>query len=394
MKPLSNLISQIPASLTLAVNDRAKALQAAGKDVIALAGGDPDFKTPDHIIEAAFTAMHEQRATNYPAPMIGIVPALEAIAGKMARDNDVHIADPRHQIIITPGGKWALYLALSAVTNPGDEILLLEPYWVSYPAMVKLTGGTAVTISLDPDDNFRVTAEQLCAHLSPRTKAIMVNTPCNPSGRVLTAAEIEAICQVAREADLYVISDEIYEKLVFDGRQHLSLAAQPGMAGRTLTINGLSKAYAMTGWRLGWLVANPDIIKVATRLNSQAVSCAATFTMHACVAALNGPQKAISQMRDAYQARRDFMVPALNAIEGVACNNIEGTFYLMVRFPHSQKNSLELAEAMLEHALIAGTPGIAFGQSGEGHVRFSIATAMSDLEQAVERLAKAAPLIS
>jgi aspartate aminotransferase len=394
MKPLSNLISQIPASLTLAVNDRAKALQAAGKDVIALAGGDPDFKTPDHIIEAAFTAMHEQRATNYPAPMIGILPALEAIAGKMARDNNVHIADPRHQIIITPGGKWALYLALSAVTNPGDEVLILEPYWVSYPAMVNLTGGTAVPISLDPDDNFRVTAERLRAHLSPRTKAIMVNTPCNPSGRVLTAAEIEAICQVAIEADLYVISDEIYEKLVFDGRQHLSLAAQSGMAERTLTINGLSKAYAMTGWRLGWLVANPDIIKTATRLNSQAVSCAATFTMHACVAALNGPQDAISLMRDAYQARRDFMVPALNNIEGIACHNIEGTFYLMVRFPGSQKNSLELAEAMLEHALIAGTPGIAFGQSGEGHVRFSIATAMSDLERAVERLAKAAPLIS
>ncbi|MFO7540005.1 MAG: pyridoxal phosphate-dependent aminotransferase [Chloroflexota bacterium] len=393
MKPLSQLISQIPASLTLAVNDRAKALQAAGKDVIALAGGDPDFKTPDHIIEAALSAMHRQRATNYPAPMIGIVPTLEAIAAKMERDNNVHILDPRHQIIVTPGGKWALYLALSAVTNPGDEILILEPYWVSYPAMVKLTGGTAVPISLDPDDNYRVTAEQLRAHLSPRTKAIMVNTPCNPSGRVLTPAEIEAICRVAIEADLYVISDEIYEKLIFDGRQHLSLAALPGMAERTLTINGLSKAYAMTGWRLGWLVANPDIIKVATRLNSQAVSCAATFTMHACVAALNGPQEAIGQMRDAYQARRDFMVPALNAIDGIACNNIEGTFYLMVRFPHSQKNSLELAEAMLEQALIAGTPGIAFGQSGEGHVRFSIATAMSDLERAVDRLAKTAVLI-
>jgi aspartate aminotransferase len=393
MKLLSQLISQIPASLTLAVNDRAKALQAAGKDVIALAGGDPDFKTADHIIEAAFEAMHHQRGTNYPAPMIGIVPALEAIAAKMARDNEVQIADPRHQIIITPGGKWALYLALSAITNPGDEVLLLEPYWVSYPAMVKLTGGTAVAISLDPDDNFRVTAAQLRQHLSPRTKAIMVNNPCNPSGRVLTPAEIEAICQVAIEADLYVIADEIYEKLVFDGRQHLSLAAQPGMAERTLTVNGLSKAYAMTGWRLGWLVANPDVIKVATRLNSQAVSCAATFTMHAAVAALNGPQEAIGLMRDAYQARRDFMVPALNEIEGVACNNIEGTFYLMVRFPHSRKNSLQLAEAMLEQALIAGTPGIAFGRSGEGHVRFSIATAMSDLERAVERLVKTASLI-
>jgi aspartate aminotransferase len=198
------------------------------------------------------------------------------------------------------------------------------------------------------------------------------------------------VAEVALEADLYVIADEIYEKLVFDGRSHISIGALPGMAERTLTVNGMSKAYAMTGWRLGWLVGPTNIMKVATRMNSQTVSSAAHFTMHAAVAALNGPQDFIAYMRDSYQARRDFMVEALNEIEGVHCRSIEGAFYLFPSFPGSSKNSLELADALLDKAGVAGTPGVAFGRSGEGHVRFSIATAMEDLERAVERLAKVA----
>ncbi|MBK6710695.1 MAG: pyridoxal phosphate-dependent aminotransferase [Chloroflexi bacterium] len=389
MQNLSHLLHNIPSSPTLAVNDKAKALQLAGHDVIALAGGDPDFPTPPHIVEAAYRAMLNG-ATHYPAPMIGIPAALEAIAAKMERENGVLIDDPRHQIIITPGGKWGLYLALTAVLNPGDEVLILEPHWVSYPPMITLAGGVPVPVSLPADDNFRITAAALRARLTPRTKALMVNNPCNPTGRVLTPEELAAIVAVATEADLYVIADEIYEKLVFDGRSHLSIAAAPGMAERTLTVNGLTKSYAMTGWRLGWLVGPAPIIKVATRLNSQAVSCAATFSMHACVAALNGPQDIIAEMRDAYQARRDFMVKALNEIEGIACRSIEGAFYLFPSFPGSGKNSLELADALLDKAQIAGVPGIAFGQSGEGHVRFAISTAVHDLERAVERLAKVA----
>jgi aspartate aminotransferase len=392
MKPLSSKISNIPASMTLAVNDKAKAMQRAGQDVIALAGGDPDFDTPAHIVETAVTALHSGH-THYPAPMVGLPQTVEAIAAKMQRDNNIQIDDPRRQIIATPGGKWAIYLALSAITNPGDEILILEPYWVSYPAMVTLTGGVPVPVSLPSEDNFRITAALLRAKLTPRTKAIMLNTPCNPTGRVLTLAERDAIVEVAQEADLYVIADEIYEKLVFDGRSHHSIAAAPGMAQRTLTCNGLTKSYAMTGWRMGWLVGSPEIIAVATKLNSQSVSCAATFTMHACVAALNGPQSSIATMRDAYQKRRDFMVDALNSIEGVECRSIEGAFYLFPRFPNSQKNSLELADALLEQAHIAATPGIAFGQSGEGHLRFAISTAMADLETAVTRLAKVAPTL-
>lgn len=388
MKELSQLVSRIPASVTLAVNDKAKALQAAGHDVIALAGGDPDFATPAHIVEAAFTAI-QQGATHYPAPMKGITPLLEAIAAKMAQDNNIHV-NPATDVVVTPGGKWALFLALAAVLNPGDEVLYLEPVWVSYPPMITLAGGIPVPVSLPSEDNFRITAERLRAKITPKTKALMVNTPCNPTGRVLTRPELEAIATVALEADLYVIADEIYEKLVFDGRTHISIGSLPGMAERTLTANGLSKSYAMTGWRLGWLVGPTPALKIATRMNSQTVSSAANFTMHAAVAALTGPQAIITEMRDSYQERRDFMVKALNEIEGIACRSVEGAFYLFPRFPHSSRNSLELADALLDKAGIAGTPGIAFGESGEGHVRFSIATALSDLERAVERLAKVA----
>ncbi|MCP4423572.1 MAG: pyridoxal phosphate-dependent aminotransferase [Chloroflexi bacterium] len=388
MKELSQLISSIPASVTLAVNDRAKALQAAGHDVIALAGGDPDFDTPAHITAAALTAI-ENGATHYPAPMKGIFPLMEAIAEKMNRDNDIH-ANPKTDIVVTPGGKWALYLALAALVNPGDEVLVLEPVWVSYTPMIKLVGGVPVPVHLSNDDNYRITADLIRAKVTPKTKALMINSPSNPTGRVLTHEELVEIAKVALKEDLYVISDEIYEKLVFDGRKHESIGAFSGMAERTLTVNGMSKAYAMTGWRLGWMVGPEDILKLAVKLNSQTVSSAASFTMHAAAAALNGPQDAIAEMRDSYQARRDFMVKALNEIEGIECRLVEGAFYLFPSFPDSEKNSLDLAEALLEKAGIAGTPGIAFGQSGEGHVRFSIATAMSELERAMERLAKMA----
>lgn len=386
MKELSRLVSSIPVSATLAVNDKAKALKAAGQDVIALAGGDPDFDTPDFVTAAAFKAI-EEGATHYPAPMKGIFPLLDAIGEKLAAENGIHV-NPRTDIVVTPGGKWALYLALASLINPGDEVLYLEPVWVSYPPMITLAGGIPVPVSLPSEDNFRITAGALQAKVTPRTKALMVNTPNNPTGRVLTQEELEAVVEVALANDLYVIADEIYEKIIFDGRKHLSIAAAPGMGERTLTINGLSKSHAMTGWRLGWLAGPTPAMKLASQMHSQTISSAANFTMHAAVAALKGPQDPIQEMTESYKARRDYMVSALNAMDGVECRSIEGAFYLFPRFPNSSKNSLELAEALLEKAGIAAVPGIAFGESGEGHVRFSIATAMSDLKKAVERLAK------
>ena len=388
MKELSRLLGNVPGSATMAVSEKARRLKAAGKDVIALGGGDPDFATPDHIIAAAFSAI-EDGATHYP-PSRGIPLALEAIASKLARENDVQV-DPASQIIITPGAKWAIYLALAALSNPGDEILYIEPCWASYPPMVTLAGATPVPVSLSPDDNYTVTAESLRACVTDRTKALMVNSPCNPTGRVLTADEVDAVVEVALEHDLYVLSDEIYEHLVYDDNQNISLAARPGMAERTLTINGLSKAYAMTGWRMGWLAGPAQVINLANKLSSQTVSMAANFSMHAAAAALNGPQDCVAEMVASYKQRRDFMVSALNAIDGVQCRNIEGAFYLFPSFPGSDKDSLALAEVLIQEAGIAGTPGIAFGSTGEGHIRFSIATAMEDLERSAERLAQVAP---
>jgi aspartate aminotransferase len=385
------MLSSIPASVTLAVNDRAKSLQAAGRDIIALAGGDPDFDTPAHIVEAGIKAIRAGR-THYPAPTKGTPDVLDAIASKMARENNVHI-DPKTDVVVTPGSKWALFIALAALVNPGDEVLYFEPVWVSYPPMIRLNGAVPVPVPLSPEDNFTITADRLRNKITPQTKVLMVNSPSNPTGRVLTRQEIEAIVAVANEADLYVLTDEVYEKLVFDGRKHFSIAAEPGMAKRTVTTNGLSKAYAMTGWRLGWVAGPTPVIKLAAKMHGQAVTSAATFTMAAAVAALNGPQHVVDEMCRSYQERRDFMVAALNEIDGIFCARPEGAFYLMPRFTKTRLNSIELAEALLDRASIAATPGIAFGESGEGHVRFSIATAFSEIEQAVERLARIAPTL-
>ncbi len=384
MKPLSNLLSSIPPSATLAVSDKAKALKAAGRDVISLAGGDPDFDTPTHITQAAIAAL-ESGDTHYP-PSRGTAPILKAVANKFAREYGLEV-DPAKQVLISPGGKFLVYAAMAALCNPGDEVIIFEPYWVSYVPIVKLVGGTPVTITLRASDNFTITADDLASHITPNTKAILVNSPSNPTGRVITTAEAEVIRQAATEKDLYIISDEMYEQLIFEGK-HINLASLPGMADRTITINGHSKAYAMTGWRLGWAVGPANVMGLAAKLQSQSVTSAASFTMAAGAVALDGPHDIVEEMRVSYKARRDFMAPALNAIPGVECESPQGAFYLFTRFPGLSEDSMEIADILLEKAEIAATPGIAFGQAGEGHVRFSIATAMSELERAVERIEK------
>lgn len=389
MRELSKLLQDIPPSATVAVMNRAKALQAAGEDVILLAGGDPDFDTPSHIQDAAIAAIRAGD-THYPAPSKGTRETVAAIAAKYLDDTGVSI-NPNTQVIVTPSGKWALCLALGALLNAGDEVLYFEPVWVSYPPLIRLNGGTPVAVALNGGNGWEISAEFIRQQITPRTKAIMVTNPSNPTGRVLTQHEIDAIVKVAIEHDLYVITDEIYEKLVFDGREHIPIAREPGMAERTLTVGGLSKSYAMTGWRLGWLIAAEPIIKLAAIMHSQTVTSATSFGMVAIVAALQGTDEPTKKMRDSYQARRDYMVTALNAIDGIECASIEGAFYLFPRFTKTRRNSVEIAEYLLENAKVAGTPGSAFGAAGEGYIRFAISTAMSDLEKAVERLAQVVP---
>lgn len=388
MKSLSTLIQSVPASPTTMMMQKGREKKVAGFDVINLAGGEPDFDTPAHIVEAGFAAIRAGD-THYP-PAFGTPALLEAISAKLARENNVHGVQP-NQIMVTPGAKWALFAAVAAMTNPGDEILVFDPSWVSYSPIVQLNRVTPVRVPLRYEDNFTITEELLRQTITPQTKLIMVNSPNNPTGRVLTRSEIDAIVSVAVAYDLYVLSDEIYEHILYDGAVHYSLAAEPGMAERTVIINGFSKAYAMTGWRLGWLAGPAEIVKLARTMQTHSAQSAASFTMAAGVAALNGPQECVHEMTAAYAKRRRFVLDAFEEIPGLECNPIEGAFYVFPKFTATNKSSLEIAGILLDEAFIAATPGVAFGDSAEGHIRFSIATHMSDLEKMVERIAKLAP---
>lgn len=386
MPTLNELAQRIPKSPTIALADKAKQLKAQGVDVVSLAGGDPDFDTPSHVIEAAINAIHEGK-THYAAPSKGITPLVEAISTKLQDHNNVAV-DPQN-IVITPGGKLALYLAFKSILNPGDEVLLLAPYWVTYPASVIMNGGVPVTVELSANDNYAVTADKLRAHITDKTKAIIVNSPNNPSGRMMTQAEVDAIAEVAKEADLFVVADEIYEYINFDDRPHISIASMDGMADRTLIINGMSKGYAMTGWRLGWLAGPSDVMSIAGKFNSQTATSVATFTQHAAVAAYEGPQDNVLVMRDAYQKRRDFLMDCFAEMPNVECQQIEGAFYAFPKF-NTSMTSEALAALVLEEGMVAGVPGSAFGITDTVHLRFSFATDMASLEKAMTRLNKIA----
>ncbi len=388
MKELSTLIETIPASPTTMMMQLGREKKAAGFDVINLAGGEPDFDTPAHVVEAGIAAIRAGD-THYP-PAFGTPELLAAISAKLARENGVPNVQPE-QIMATPGGKWALFAAVAALLNPGDEVLVFDPSWVSYTPIVQLNRGVPVRVPLQAENNFAVTEALLRQHVTPKTKLIMVNSPNNPTGHVLARSEVDAIVAIAQEFDLYVISDEIYEHILYDGAIHYSLAAEPDMAERTVIINGFSKAYAMTGWRLGWLAGPTAVIKRARIVQSHSAQSAAAFTMAAGVAALNGPQDCVQTMVAAYAQRRRFILDAFAEIPGIECAPIEGAFYVFPKFTNTDKSSLEIAKALIEEAHVAATPGIAFGESAEGHVRFSIATHLSELEQLVDRLARFVP---
>jgi aspartate aminotransferase len=353
VKPLSTRLGRTEPSATIAVSDRARVLKAQGRDIIALAGGDRTSRR--RRTSSRRPRRRCARATHYP-PSRGRPALVEAIAAKLERENRV-LETPK-QIVVTPGAKWALFVALAALVNPGDEVIILDPAWVSYAPMVGLNDAVPVAVALPSADNYWITEARLRSALSERSKVLLVNSPNNPTGRVLNRGEIDAIVRVATEADLYVISDEIYEHLLFDGATHHSLAAEPGMAERTVVINGFSKAYAMTGWRLGWLAAPESIATLAMNLHSQGVTSASSFAMAAGVAALNGPQDCVAEMRAAYADRRRFMVtPQDRQDRYPAPDGAFSLFHLPEHGPHSSPSRRNLEPATSRPS------GIAFGRA-------------------------------
>jgi aspartate aminotransferase len=376
-------VRDLAPSPTLAVSDRARQLKAQGIDVIDLGGGDPDFITPEHIRAAAIEAMNAGE-THYVASA-GIPALRKAIADKLRADNGIEV-DPNGGVIVTPGGKQALFEAALAFIETGVDVMIPEPAWVSYGPMVELAGGTVVPVPLDPDDSWRLTSEALVEAWTPATRILLTNSPNNPTGRVFDDAELAAIAAFAQERDLLVFSDEMYEKILYDGQKHTSIATLPGMAERTLVFNGLSKAYAMTGWRLGYVAGPGSFLQQIEKVHSHSVTCATSFVQRAGVVALNGPQEFISQMVSAWDRRRRNLAERLSAINGISCPLVEGAFYAFADIRGTGMSSTQAAELFLQEAHVAMTPGVAFGAAGEGHVRLSFATSDELLAAAADRI--------
>jgi aspartate aminotransferase len=367
----------------MAVSDRARVLKAQGIDVVDLGGGDPDFITPAHIRQAAADDMNAGD-THYVAS--AGTPALrKAIARKLRDDNGIEV-DPNGGIVVTPGGKQSLFEAILALVNPGDDVLVLEPAWVSYVPMVELAGGRPVAVALNPDDNWKVTRDQLEAAVTPASRILIINSPNNPTGRVLDENELAALADFAQAHDLLVFTDEMYEKILYDGHTHRSMATLPGMAERTLTFNGFSKAYAMTGWRLGYVAGPKPYIAEIEKIHSHSVTCATSFVQAAGVVALEGPQGFIGDMVRAWDRRRQAVASGLNAVKGIKVPLAEGAFYAFADIRETGRSSVEIADVLLQEGHVALVPGIAFGEAGEGHLRLSFATSDELLATAVERI--------
>jgi aspartate aminotransferase len=389
---VSDRISAIAESATLAVDAKAKALKAAGRPVIGFGAGEPDFATPDYIVEAAIKAAAEPRFHRY-TPVGGLPELREAIAAKTARDSGYQVGAA--QVLVTNGGKQAVYNTFAALLDPGDEVLLIAPYWTTYPEAIQLAGGVPVTVLADETTGYLATVEQFEAARTPRTKVLLFVSPSNPTGAVYPPEQVAAIGRWAAENGLFVVTDEIYEHLVYGGAQHVSIATvAPELGDRVVILNGVAKTYAMTGWRVGWMIAAPDIIKGASNLQSHATSNVANVSQAAAIAALTGDLSAVAMMREAFDRRRQTIVKLLNDIPGIVCPTPEGAFYVypslkgLLGTPlrgRTATTSAELADLILDEVEVAIVPGEAFGTPG--YARLSYALGDADLAEGIGRIA-------
>ena len=386
---ISPTVSKIEPSITLGITAKASAMMAQGIDVVILSVGEPDFGTPKHICDAAIEAIRSG-FTRYTAES-GIPELKKAVCDKFRRDNGLDYKPS--QVMINCGAKHSVFLAVFALTAPGDEVIVPSPYWVSYPEMVKVACGTPVIIDATMDSGLKITADQLKKAITPKTKLLILNTPSNPTGMVYTEEELRELGEVISETGIHVISDEVYEKLVYDGERHVSIGSfSDDLYSRTVTINGVSKSYCMTGWRIGYAAGREEIIKAMSTVQGQETSNPCSISQKAALAALNGPEDFLADMIDAYDKRRRYMVERLNAMAGVRCVMPKGAFYVFpdVSGVYGKRfkdrvidGSLAFCEYMLERQKIAIVPGIGFG--ADNHVRLSSATSMENIKKALDR---------
>ncbi|MFE7563750.1 pyridoxal phosphate-dependent aminotransferase [Kitasatospora sp. NPDC057500] len=390
---VSARIGAIAESATLAVDAKAKALKAAGRPVIGFGAGEPDFPTPDYIVEAAVEACRDPRNHRY-TPAGGLPELKEAIAAKTLRDSGYAV--DASQVLVTNGGKQAIYEAFAAILDPGDEVIVPAPYWTTYPESIQLAGGVPVEVVTDETTGYKVSVEQLEAARTENTKVVLFVSPSNPTGAVYTRAEAEAIGRWAVEHGLWVLTDEIYEHLVYGDAEFTSLPALlPELADKTIVVNGVAKTYAMTGWRVGWVIGPKDVVKAATNLQSHATSNVSNVAQRAALAAVAGDLSAVHEMRTAFDRRRRTIVKMLNEIDGVVCPEPEGAFYVYpsvkallgkeIRGQRPQ-TSAELASLILDEVEVAVVPGEAFGTPG--YLRLSYALGDTDLAEGVGRIQK------
>ncbi len=390
---VSKRIAAIAESATLAVDSKAKALKAAGKPVIGFGAGEPDFPTPEYIVNAAIEAAKNPANHRY-TPTPGLPDLREAIVNKTKRDSNYEITVD--QVLVTNGGKQSVYQSFASILDLGDEVILPSPFWTTYPECIKLAGGVSVEVFADESQNYLVSVAQLEKALTPKTKVLLFCSPSNPTGSVYSAEQVKEIGQWALKNNLWVVTDEIYEHLLYDGATAPSICvAVPELADRTIIINGVAKTYAMTGWRVGWMIGPKDVIKAATNLQSHLSSNVSNVSQRAAIAALNGDLSAVHKMGEAFDRRRKLIVKLLNEIPGVTCPTPTGAFYV---YPSVKallgkeirgkrpNTSAELATLILEEAEVAAVPGEAFGPSG--YLRFSYALGDEDIIEGIARVKK------
>ncbi|VEP16131.1 Aspartate aminotransferase [Hyella patelloides LEGE 07179] len=378
---LAARVNQVPPSLTLAISAKAKTLKSSGIDVCSFGTGEPDFPTPQHICDAAKKALDEGK-TKYGAAA-GELALRKAIVDKLQTANNLSYSPDN--IIVTNGGKFSLYNLMQTLIEAGDEVIIPAPYWLSYPEMVKLASGTPVIVETIEANQYKITPQQLQAAITPRTKLFILNSPSNPTGTVYTPDEIRALADVVVQNDILVVSDEIYENLLYDDAQHLSIGAvNPEIFQRAIICNGFAKSYSMTGWRVGYTAAPDEIIKGMVKVQGHSTSNVCTFAQYGAIAALTESQDCVKQMLSAFAERREYIYQAVNSISLLSCPKPYGAFYVFIDISKTGKTSLDFCNSLLESLQVAAIPGIAFG--ADSCIRLSYATDMDTIKKGIERL--------